>query len=110
MNVLISAEEFLAGQLREKHIRVTRQYPYAKGRKFKADFYILDTNILVEVNGGIWRTSGKNGGAHGSISGILKDIERLNLATLNGYALLRFTPSQVEDGSAITFILKVIRG
>ena len=69
-----------------------RQYRYVPGRKFAADFAWPDARLLVEVQGGIY-----SGEAHGSISGIKADIERLNLATLNGYRLLRFIPPRAKD-------------
>ena len=69
-----------------------QQFRYVPGRKFAADFAWPDARLLVEVQGGIY-----SGEAHGSISGIKADIERLNLATLNGYRLLRFIPPRAKD-------------
>lgn len=69
-----------------------RQYRYVPGRKFAADFAFPAHRLLVEVQGG-WAT----GKAHGSVSGIKADVERGNLATLNGWRVLRFlTPWQKD--------------
>lgn len=56
------------------------QYRYVPGRKFTADFAweCGDVVVLVECDGGVF--SGK---AHGSISGIVSDIERANHAAAN---------------------------
>ena len=102
-------EESLAVQLTAEGIEYTRQFKYAKGRNFQADFMLTDTNILVEINGGVWRRADGTAGAHGSISGILKDNERLNAATVNGWRVLRFTPQQVLDGYARAFIVDMAK-
>ena len=103
--IKVDPEDALAHDLDELDVVYVRQAAYAKGRKFKADFLIAHNGqgVLVEVQGGVY-----DGRAHGSISGILKDIERLNLATLNGYMMLRFTPEQVEDGTAKAQITKLL--
>lgn len=77
-----------------------RQYRYIPGRQFRADFAWPVQRLIVEVQGGVF-----TGQAHGSISGVVKDIERLNVATLHGWAILRFVPSQVYDDIAETLDL-----
>lgn len=98
------AEAMLALHLTAEGVAFEQQYKYCPDRNFKADFAIVDRRLLIEVNGGIWN----NDGAHGRVSGIIKDIERLNLATLNGYFMLRYTPDQVKSGEARTFIMQVL--
>lgn len=100
----MDAENLLALHLAAEGIVFARQHKYAEGRNFKADFAVLSHRLLIEVNGGIWN----NEGAHGRVTGILKDIERLNLATLNDYRMLRFTPAQVMSGEARVFIVQVL--
>ena len=107
---MTNAEDELALSLDGVGISYRRQYYYAKPRKFQADFWVVGTRILIEVNGGLYRTKhNPEGGAHGSVKGILADIERLNQATLNHYYMLRFTPAQVKSGEALDFIQKVVR-
>jgi hypothetical protein len=123
--LLNEAEELLAVHLQELGLHFDRQFPYAKGRKFKADFAVWRDNpdkrlkeppplyrlALIEVVGGIFQ-KGKpcpvcgrtNKGAHGSITGILKDNERLFEAFKAGWPMLRFTPQQVESGEAKAMI------
>ena len=110
----ISAEDFLAGQLEERHIPFVRQYKYAKGRNLKADFALLQYRLLIEVQGGIFPfarrrkdgSSTKERGAHGTVKGILADIDRGNEAACNFWLLLRFATHQVFQGEAITFIMR----
>lgn len=97
------AEVTLALHLTGSGIAFQRQHRYIPGRNFRADFALLPYRILVEIQGGIWHS-----GAHGSITGILADITRLNLATLHNWRILRFTPDQVESGEAVATIEKVL--
>ena len=75
------------------------QYSYVPGRKFAADFAWPEARLLVEVQGGVYTR-----GAHGSVGGVLRDIERLNLATLAGWRMLRFAGQHIERGEAIEVI------
>ena len=89
-------EDELAFQIRATRMpKPERQYRYAPPRKFAADFAWPAQRLLVEVQGGIWTRQ-----AHGSIKGVLADIDRLNAATLAGWRLLRFTPEMVKSGAA----------
>jgi predicted dithiol-disulfide oxidoreductase (DUF899 family) len=105
------AEDLLAIQLAELGLHFQRQYKYAKGRRFKADFAVwycapqywdLETSLeydyrlaLIEIQGGIFTRQ-----AHSSITGILKDNERLYEACRAEWSVLRFTPQQVNSGRA----------
>lgn len=76
-----------------------REYQAIPGRRFRWDFAWpteQDGALLVEVQGGTWNT-----GAHGRGSGISRDCEKLNLATLNGWKILQFTSDQIRDGKAL---------
>lgn len=65
-------------------IDIVPQYKWHPFRRFKADFAIPEYKILIEIEGGIW-----NRRAHGSIRGILNDIEKSNLAQAEGWKLFR---------------------
>lgn len=98
-------EGALAWQLAAAGIAHERQYRYAPGRRLAADFALPEARLLVEVQGGIW-----TGGAHGSKQGILRDLERLNAATLAGWWLLRVLPEwcALEDGRAFALVLEAL--
>lgn len=101
-----AAEELLLAQIRQAGLpEPERQFAYAKGRRLKADFAWPLLHLLVEVTGGIWQRK-----AHGSVSGVLADIDRLNAATRHGYATLRFTPQMVESGEALSVLREVLTG
>ena len=78
--------------------KVERQYQYAPPRKFAADLFVAGV-VLVEVQGGIYSRQ-----AHGSISGVLKDNERLNEAAIAGLFMMRVTPDQVDSGEALMLV------
>ena len=97
----MSAEDNLALQLKADGWMFTRQFYYAEPRRLRADFVVQANGdaVLVEIQGGIYSRQ-----AHGSVTGVLADIDRLNTATIAGWRMLRFTPAQVDDGTAITLI------
>ena len=103
------AEEDMAAILDEMPVIYERQFLYAAGRRLRADFVVWMIPhtpsafgslgrrrvCLVEVQGGIFSRQ-----AHGSITGVLADITRLNLATINGWRMIRVTPEMIRDGRA----------
>jgi very-short-patch-repair endonuclease len=95
-------EETLSLHLRANGIDFVREYEFAKPRKYRADFYILP-NILIEVEGGTW-----SGGRHTRPSGYTDDCAKYNLATLLGFAVLRYTTEMVERGDAIRDIMGLL--
>ena len=102
------AEDVLAFQIKAAGLpEPVRQYLYAPPRRFRADFAWLlppPMSTLVEVQGGVFSRQ-----AHGSITGVLKDIERLNAAMLAGWRLFRVTPQMVKSGEALQLIERAFK-
>jgi very-short-patch-repair endonuclease len=98
-----AAEEDFAWQLRCYGIPYEREYRFCE-RRYRADFFI-EPNLLIEIEGGIWM---KGGGGHSHPMHILRDIEKGNAMTMNGYRLLRFTPDKVKSGAAIDAVREVV--
>ena len=95
-------ERDMAAILDRLPVYYERQYFYARPRRLRADFALWRPGrpprfrlCLVECTGGIFSRQ-----AHGSITGILADIGRLNAATLASWLMLRFTPDMISDGRA----------
>ena len=80
-----------------------REYRFAPPRRFRADFAYPDKKLLIEVEGGVWTR-----GRHTRGSGYSADVEKYNLATINGWRLLRFTGDMIKTGEAINTIEKVL--
>lgn len=76
-------------------------HAFDPGRKFRFDFAWPDDDrkLAVEVEGGIF-----TGKAHGSVSGILRDVEKYDLAMLAGWRILRVTPTMIDDGTALEML------
>jgi len=63
------------------------------GREFRFDAANIADKICIEIEGGIWL--GSKGG-HTSGMGYEQNLEKYNLATLNGWRLLRYSPSSLK--------------
>jgi very-short-patch-repair endonuclease len=79
------------------------EHPFASdwGRRWRFDFAWPDLRLAVEVDGGIWIPGG---GRHNRGAGYEADVEKLNVAVILGWRLLRFTPRHLANGSAVTAI------
>lgn len=86
-----------------------REHQFFEGRRWRFDFALLGgyekyrSNYAIEIEGGAFIQ-----GRHTRGVGFIKDMEKYNHAALLGWRVLRFTPKQVLDGSAIAFIRKVL--
>lgn len=98
-------EQTLGMQLKALKIAFKSEFRFHPTRKWRADFYIEDTKLLIEVEGGIW-----SGGRHTRGKGYLGDMEKYNAATALGYQVFRFSTEQVVSGFAIKQIEELVRG
>ena len=101
-----SAELLLATQLEQAGIPFEREFRFDSSRRFRADFCVGPSvlgdpfwNVLIEVDGGAWIN-----GRHTRGSGFEKDAEKASLAAINGYRVIRCTPSQVNDGTCLAWV------
>lgn len=76
-----------------------REYRLCPERKFRLDFAWPASMVCCEVSGGIYKRGG-----HTTASGINRDAEKLNLATLQGWHYLIVTADHVKSGQAIQWI------
>ena len=75
-------------------IDLHEEYLFAKElkRKFRLDFAHPKTKIGIESNGGIYR---RNSG-HSSITGLERDYEKINIATILGWRLFILSGNMVN--------------
>lgn len=66
------------------------EYVFHPGRKWPFDFAWVQQKLALEVEGGVFTRR-----AHGSITGILRDIEKYNQAAVDGWRVLRVIPDDV---------------
>ncbi|HAV5501241.1 TPA: DUF559 domain-containing protein [Acinetobacter baumannii] len=96
-------EVLLATHLRVCKIGFEQEYKFHPKRKWRADFLITGTKILIEVEGGIW-----SGGRHTRGRGYIGDMEKYNSAAMMGFTVLRFSTEQVKSGLAVQQIEKMV--
>lgn len=94
--VVSGGEATLVQHLKTHKIGFEQEYKFHPTRKWRADFLITGTKILVEVEGGIW-----SGGRHTRGKGYVGDMEKYNEAAMMGFTVLRFSTEQVKAGVAI---------
>lgn len=78
-----------------------KEYKFLHDRKFRFDYVFLLSEslikgIAIEFEGGVWSK-----GRHIRPLGFIKDCEKYNLASLNGYIVLRFTSECLKDANRI---------
>jgi len=95
-------ESTLANQLRVLKISFEQEYKFHPKRKWRADFHITGTKILIEVEGGVW-----SGGRHTRGKGYIADMEKYNSAQELGYSVYRYSTEQVKSGKAIEEIRRL---
>lgn len=96
-----AAEEQFSQQLAMLKLDHCREYLFHPTRKWRADFYLPDLNLLVEIEG-----VSPTGTRHQRIAGFKLDIQKYAEAVSMGYNLLRITPDQVPSGKAIEYITR----
>ena len=83
-------ERILEADLKRCGIPFEREFSFAPDRKWRSDFRILNSPILVEVEGGA------GFGRHSRREGFLRDAKKYAAAARLGYIVLRFTKPQIE--------------
>lgn len=63
-------------------------------RKWRFDFAHHDTQVAIEIEGGVWSKSRHTNGA-----GYTKDCEKYNAATLQGWRIFRLTPDMITGNT-----------
>jgi hypothetical protein len=82
----------------------TPEYRFAPPRLWRFDWALISHSIAVEQEGGAWTA-----GRHVRGAGYIADLEKYNEAVLLGWKVLRFTPAQVLDGTALTAIERLLK-
>lgn len=76
----------------DKKLTLRKEYEFAPGRKYAADWAIEELKILIEFEGGIFMARG----GHNSPTGIQRDIDKYSLAQKLGFTVIRLTAINYE--------------
>jgi very-short-patch-repair endonuclease len=77
-----------------------REYKFAAPeRQFRADFAFVTERVLIEVDGGQWHP---HGGRHNTDA----DREKLNIAAMLGWVVLRFSSTMLDDPEKCADVIK----
>ena len=68
------------------------EYRFSPPRKWRFDFANPQRQIAIEIEGGVYTR-----GRHTRPTGFLRDIEKYNCATLQGWRVLRCTPQTFAE-------------
>ena len=82
-------------------IQVEHEFVFAPPRKWRADWRVAGSRILIEYEGGLFMESG---GAHKAVGNILRDIEKYNAAAIAGWIVIRISPKFVPSGQALKWV------
>jgi len=103
------------GGIWQKDMAVTRdtlyrEYPGITGRKFRFDLAIPSRQIAIEIHGGAYvkRKGGSIGGAHHSIEGRRRDMEKARLANVQGWCYLEFEWRDIGDGTCFDLVQQLV--
>jgi very-short-patch-repair endonuclease len=81
-----------------------REFRFAATRRFRFDFAWPLQSLAVEIDGGIWSR-----GRHTRGAGVERDMDKLNLAAVLGWRVLRFSPRHVTSGEAIRLLSQLLK-
>lgn len=79
------------------------EFCFALPRRWRFDWAWPERKVAVEQDGGLWKY-----GRHNRPAGAIKDMEKLNRAEALGWTVLRFTPDQVRNGTALNVLREVL--
>ncbi len=85
-------DSIIVAALRMVDSGACQEFKFHPTRRWKADFACPTLKILIEKDGGVFTK-----GAHGSVSGILRDMEKYTEAAKLGYAVLRYLPGRIGE-------------
>lgn len=97
--------ELFIAQIDELNLGVSieTEFRFHPTRRWRFDIAIPKEYVAFEIEGGIYQ-----GYSHGSVRGIMRDIEKYNEAQLYGWAVYRVTPQHVSGGEAKELASKVL--
>ena len=92
----LSLHYFLIQFCQVHELTLIFEYKFNPDRKWKADYFIKELNLLIEYEGMGGKASGGIGG-HQTLVGYTNNCEKYNSACLLGFKLLRYTSKNTNQ-------------
>ena len=73
-------------------LKFEMEYVFAKGRKFRADYFVPSLNLVIEYEG-LFSTKSR----HTTLTGYSNDCRKYNLAASLGFRIFRYTAITYKD-------------
>lgn len=80
------------------------EFKFAPSRRFRFDFAFPQFRLAVEKEGGVYTRQ-----AHGSVSGVLRDLEKYSLAAVMGWRVIRRVPKELATEATIEMIREAMQ-
>lgn len=81
------------------------EFRFAPPRRWRFDYAWIGAAVALEVEGGLFVQ-----GRHSRGAGMLKDMEKYNTAVVNGWRVMRCTPSTLCAPSTFALLGKLLHG
>ena len=85
----------------ELGLEVVKEYKFHPLRKWRFDYAIIELNVAIEIEGGIWSK-----GRHTRPTGFIKDMEKYNTATALGWKVIRIATN--DYSSALKYVKMIL--
>jgi very-short-patch-repair endonuclease len=90
------SETLFFHNLKENGIELPeKEFKFYPGRRWRFDYAWPNKKIALEIEGGVWIM-----GRHNRGTGFIKDLEKYNTATMEGWSVLRIQPQDLPIKSA----------
>lgn len=100
----IKAVNFALAIARVCGAECVREHQFSPPRRWRFDFAVPALKIAIEVEGGVFTN-----GRHVRGVGFMKDMEKYNTATAEGWRLFRTTPAQMATRDVLDYVANLIR-
>lgn len=92
-----------------------KEFQFHPERKWRFDYAWPDHKVALEVEGGVFGHTKGDGtkskkGAHSSVSGMLRDMEKYNAAAALGWRIIRVVPDDLLKTKTIELLKSIING
>jgi len=79
------------------------EHKFHETRKWRFDYAWVEQRLALEVEGGVW-----TGGRHTRGAGFVKDMEKYNAASADGWRIVRVEPSKLLSIETIKILKKCL--